>query len=467
MEKKDIERNLIQFGLAIGAIVGLIWLFYPAKTTFLKERIPGEDRIVEGGSNVLENVWAGDLEKSNGAPAKLTGKWPCFRGPNRDNISVDPTPLAKKWPENGPKLLWKLRVGEGFAGASIWNGRVFLLDYDQANQKDVLRCLSLENASEIWRYAYKVKVKRNHGMSRTVPAVTEKYVVSLGPKCHVLCVDTETGEHKWHIDLVREFNAEVPPWYAGQCPLIDGDSAIIASGGDVLIISIDCSTGSIRWKSPNPHMWQMTHSSILKMEYLGKKMYVYCASGGVVGVDANSGKILWETDKWKINIANIPMPIHVGDGKIFLSGGYDAGSMMIQLQQAGDNFEVKELFRLKPSVFGAVQQTPIFWKDHIFGVRPDGQFVCLDLNGKLIWSSGPSAKFGSGPFLLAQNMFFAMNDNGLLSLIDASTSDFKLISQAKVLEGPDSWAPMALADGLLVLRDLNWMICLDVSAKAQ
>ena len=115
-------------------------------------------------------------------------------------------------------------------------------------------------------------------------------------------------------------------------------------------------------------------------------------------------------------------------------------------------------------MFGATQQTPIFYQNHIFGVRPDGQLVCLDLNGKVVWASGPKNKFGSGPFLMAQGMIYVMDDNGTLTLAEASTAGYTQLARAKVLEGPDAWGPMALADGRLIARDVNKMVCLDVAA---
>jgi outer membrane protein assembly factor BamB len=194
-------------------------------------------------------------------------------------------------------------------------------------------------------------------------------------------------------------------------------------------------------------------------------MYVYCASGGVSGVSATDGQILWATPDWKISMANVPSPLYVGDGRIFLSGGYNAGAMMIQLKETGGKFTVETLFKLKPAVFGAAQHTPILYENHIWGVRPDGQFTCLTLEGKPVWASGGANRFGLGPFMIAQGLLFVMNDNGLLTLAEASTSGFKKLAQAKVLEGPDAWGPMALADGRLVLRDLQRMICLDAAAK--
>ena len=71
-----------------------------------------------------------------------------------------------------------------------------------------------------------------------------------------------------------------PLWYAGQCPLIDGDIAVIAPCGDkALMIGVDCETVRVVWETPNPHGWEMSHSSIMPMTLNGKRMYVYCAIG--------------------------------------------------------------------------------------------------------------------------------------------------------------------------------------------
>jgi outer membrane protein assembly factor BamB len=342
------------------------------------------------------------------------------------------------------------------------NGRVYLLDYDRAAQADALRCLSLDDGREIWRYSYPVPVKRNHGMSRTVPAVTDQFVVALGPKCHVTCLDALSGQWYWSIDLVKEYGAKVPPWYAGQCPLIDGDRAILAAGGQALMLAVDCRTGSVLWKTPNPRRWQMTHSSIVPMEFAGRRMYVDCASGGVVGVSADDGTILWETDQWKIPIANIPSPVPVGEGRVFLCGGYEAGSMMLQLHQQGGRLSAAKVFRLPAGVFGAAQHTPILYQGRLYGVRPDGQLVCLDAGGKVLWTSGAALRFGLGPFLVADGRLLVMNEAGLLSMFQVEPEGLQMLAQARVLDGHDSWAPMAIAGGLLLARDLTRMVCLDL-----
>jgi len=400
--------------------------------------------------------------------------------------------LSRDWKTNPPRELWSLDVGEGYAGVAIRAGHVYLLDYDRDAKQSALRCLSLADGKEIWRFSYPLTIKRNHGMTRTIPTLAGNHLIALDSKCNVFCLDATSGELKWSVSLVHEFGATIPEWYAGQCPLVDGNKVILAPGGkNALLLALDLATGKPLWQSPNPHDWKMTHSSIVPVDFAGRRTYAYCASKGVVGVNANNGKQLWETADWKISIATVPSPMPLPDGRIFLTGGYNAGSLMLELQTSGMaitssgatpslspapsggegrgegefSLTVRSFLKLSANIFGATQHTPILKDNHLYGIRADGRFVCLGLDGKVIWSSGSGENFGLGSFLMAGDLIYALNDSGQLSLLEASSTQFTLLGQVKPLTGRESWAPMALADGRLLLRDLTRLICLDVSAK--
>ena len=185
-------------------------------------RLPGTDQAPGAGTTAKSNpVLLGKLVRSDGTASDLPGAWPRFRGPDADATSKEATPLLRTWPGSSPRQLWSIEVGEGFAGAAVLNGRVYVMDYDRDHKQDALRCLSLADGREMWRFCYPVTVKRNHGMSRTVPAVTDELVVAMGPKCHVVCLNPVTGELRWGLDLVRQYGTSVPNCYAGQCPLIE------------------------------------------------------------------------------------------------------------------------------------------------------------------------------------------------------------------------------------------------------
>ena len=278
-------------------------------------------------------------------------------------------------------------------------------------------------------------------------------------------LDAATGELNWLLDLVKDYGAEESAWYAGQCPFVENGKVIIGVGGEALMMAVDVETGEIAWQTANAKGWTMTHSSVVPIEFGGRRMYVWCASGGVVGVSAEDGTLLWELTDWQIRIANVPTPVPVGDGRLFLSGGYNAGAMMVKLSQEGDQIKPAVEYHLEPEVFGSPQHTPIFYQGHLFGVRPDEQLVCLDLEGNVVWTSGSTHKFGLGPYTIINGLIYVMDDHGSLTLAEATTTGYVQLAQADVLEGIDSWGPMAVAENRLILRDLTKMICLDIGVQ--
>ena len=467
MELKD-RKFIVALPAVVAALAVLALAVWYARLDdgSLKVRVPGTDAPPGADPAALTNpVLAGKVTKGEGQPVPLPGEWVQFRGAEHDGISRETNALARSWPAAGPRELWSVEVGEGYAGVAIRDGRVFLFDYDREKKQSAMRCLALTDGREIWRFAYPLSVKRNHGMTRTVPVVTDRFVVGMDPKCNVICLDVETGALRWGLSLVREHGATIPPWYTGQCPLVESNRVILAPGGPALMLAVELETGKPVWQSPNPRGWAMTHASVMPMNFAGRRSYVYCASGGVAAVAADDGALLWDTTDWKISIATVPSAVVLDGGKVFLSGGYNAGALMLQIKAEGGKLAAKTAFKLAPEIFGATQQTPILYEGHLYGVRPDGQFVCLDLAGKVVWASGSGAQFGIGPFLLANGLFYVMNDSGRLSLIEATAAGYKPLAEAQLLKGRESWAPLALAGGRLIARDLTRMACFDVGAR--
>jgi len=469
--KRSVVADIVPMAFVVAGVICLMYVWLSADAAVdVQERLPGGDNRPAGiaGSDAPVKL-VGTLVALDGVPADLPGAWPRFRGPNYDGVSREATSLQRQWPEDGPKVLWSIEVGEGYAGAAVLNGRVYLLDYDRANEADVVRCLSLDDGRDIWQYSYPVKIKRWHGMSRTVPAVTDEFVVTLGAKGHVTCLDAKTGEFKWMLNLVREYDTKLPQWYAAQCPAIDDGKAIIAPAGDILMMAVDCATGEIVWQTPNPDKWVMTHSSIVPMEFKGRRFYIYCGgstnAGGVVGVSAADGSVVWKTEQWKVR-TNVPMPVLVGEDQIFLSAGYgqyDNGCMMLRLVESNGEVVPEVEFSHPTDVFGSMQQTPVYYEGYIYGVGMDKQLSCLDLQGNVVWTSTSENRFGSGPYTIADGLIYVLDDSGVLTLVEATSSGYVQLDQAQVLEGIESWAPIAVASGRLIVRDLTRMACLDVA----
>jgi len=202
----------------------------------------------------------------------------------------------------------------------------------------------------------------------------------------------------------------------------------------------------------------------MPMELAGRRTFVYCGSGGVAGVSADDGSLLWETTEWKIGIATCPSPLVLPGRRILFSGGYNAGALLMEIDET---MATKVVRRFEPAEFDSIQQTPILYGSHVYGVRgSDKQMVCLDLNGDEVWASGSAHKFGIGPYMIAEGLIFAMDDHGVLTLAEATPAGYNQLDRAEIFpEGHDAWGPMAMAGGRLILRDFTRMACLDVAAK--
>jgi outer membrane protein assembly factor BamB len=469
--------NLTVSVAAVLSVLALSWWFLYNPVANFTENVPRMDnRPANLASSTTNAVQIGSFFASfSGMPAVASGSWPRFRGADFDNISKEKVKLAETWDSGAPPLLWSVDLGEGHAGAVVSDGRVYVMDYDEENRRDILRCFSFDDGKEIWRRGHDIYIKRNHGMSRTVPAVQGNYVVAMGPMCQVMCVTADSGRFLWGLDVAREYESEVPLWYTGQCVLIDDSLAVIATGGKALLAGIALETGEVVWETPNPNGWKMSHSSVIPMTIFGRRMFVYSAIGGLVAVGADgadTGQVLFETGKWQHNVV-APSPVYVGGGKIFMTAGYGAGSMMLQVRFENDVFAIEPIQTLKPGDgLSAEQQTPIFVKDHLFAILPKdagalrNQFVCAspDDCSKFVWSSGKTNRFGLGPFLIADDKFFILSDDGVLTATRVGVSGYQQLAQAKILDGHDAWGPLALVDGRLLARDSRRMVCVDLRA---
>ncbi len=394
--------------------------------------------------------------------------WPQFRGPGRDGKS-DAGDLAREWPEGGPRKLWSVEACQGYSGAAIVDGRVYFNDYDREANTWLVRCLSLEDGSELWRFSEERRIRPNHGITRTVPAVDGELVFAFDPKCVLHCLDATTGEQLWRLNMVETYGTRIPPWYNGQCPLLEADRLIVAPGGDeALIVALEKRTGKELWRTPNPGGRAMSHASVMPAVLGGVEQYLYCTLEGPLGVSAEDGALLWEVP-YKFNVAVSPSPLQVDDERVFLTAAYDSGSLMIRVRRDGEGFAAEELFRLSTAQWNSEVQTPIVHDGHLFAVGKQrrGLFSCLDFDGEIVWTSAGESSFELGGFLFADDMFLVLEGpTGVLRLIEADVSGYVELASAQVLEGPDVWSPPALSNGKLVVRDMGKMICLEIGAEA-
>lgn len=183
-----------------------------------------------------------------------------------------------------------------------------------------------------------------------------------------------------------------------------------------------------------------------------------------MGLDPLSGRQLWSYDGWKCKIP-VPNVTEIGDGRIFITGGYRAGSAMIRVEKKSGSFSVTELFR--SSEFGTHVHPAILHDGYLYGhcstnETRDG-LMCLSLDGKVMWKTGRNPLFDKGGFILVDGLFLSVDGNkGWLYLIEPGPGGFKELAKAKLLDTDTCWAPLSLSDGRLFIRDQKQLKCVVV-----
>lgn len=408
--------------------------------------------------------------------------WPQYLGPDRNSTSPQQN-ILRSWPETGPEILWTVEVGLGNGGPIVKDGRIYFLDRNDSIG-DMMRCFDLNTGEEFWNFSYDAPGTVRFPGTRSVPAIDGDYVYSCGHNGDLYCIDINTHKPVWNKNIWTDFGGgEIPRWAIVQCPLIYGDLVILASQTpETGVVAYDKLTGDLKWTTPSFGREGYVSPAIVKV---GEEDHVVMigasrgrgedqTGGKVVGMDPQTGKILWEYINWQCMIP-APSAYDAGDGKALIIGGYEAGAAMIQVEKKADGtYSVTELY--KNVDFGGHTKPPLYHDGYFYAQystnrRRDG-LVCMSMDGELMWKTGREPGFNKGSMILADGLILATDGEKTLYLIEPDPSGFKALASADVLEivavaepryGNQNWAPIALADGKLLIRDQSQIVCVKVA----
>jgi len=400
------------------------------------------------------------------------GDWPGFQGPSRDGTSKE-TGLRRSFPDAGPEVLWTVELGPGFGGAAVAGGEVFLFDRILSEQ-DVLRCLDLKTGQELWRYAYEAPGRLNYAGSRGVPAVTEDRIYNIGGFGQVCCVDRETHQLVWSVDLREEYDTDPPRWGYAQSPLVFEDLLLVTPlGDDHGVVALDRETGEEVWRSRG---LGTSHSTPALLQLNGVLQLLMVTAGRTTSFDPRTGRELWNTRALECSIP-IPAPVRIDDERVFLTGGYGAGSALIDMQGSGDELKPYTAWKIAR---GSQVHPPLLIGKHLYLManendnhsprkRSEGGLLCLDLEGQEQWRTGDSPYFGRGSMIYADGMLIIQDGfNGVLRLVEPSPEGFRPLAEANLFGITDTkdhelWGPLALSEGRLLMRGKEQLKCVDLS----
>jgi outer membrane protein assembly factor BamB len=391
--------------------------------------------------------------------------WPQYLGPDRNAVSEEKG-LLRSWPEGGPKVLWTVPLGKGFGGPVVSEGKVYV--YDRVDDKvNVLRCFDLMTGSEEWTFSYEAPGSLSWDGSRTVPTIDGNriYVTDIFGNFH--CVDKNTHKALWNKNIWIDFGGiELPKWAIAQNPLVYENTVIIASQTkEAGLVAYDKHNGNIIWKTSKlPGDAGYVSPRVVKISDEDQLVIISASRyegsrGAVCGFNPENGDPLWSYE-WKCKTP-IPNVTEIGHNQLFVTGGYEAGGALIQIEKNGSSWAAREVMFSKE--FGTHVHPAIFYKGHLYSQCTNNQvrngFMCMDLKGNIKWKTGRDPNFDKGGYILADNMIISSDGEKMLYLIEPTPLEFKVLAKAELLDTKQSWAPLALCDGKLLIRDQKQMKC--------
>jgi hypothetical protein len=102
----------------------------------------------------------------------------------------------------------------------------------------------------------------------------------------------------------------------------------------------------------------------------------------------------------------------------------------------------------------------------------------MSMDGKIMWKTKRDPAFNKGSMILADGLILATDGGKSLYLIEPDPSEFKPLASAEMFGGSgterggmgrrfggstQNWAPIALSEGKLLIRDQTTMKCVRVA----
>lgn len=375
--------------------------------------------------------------------------WPNYRGPNHDGISKE-SGWTTEWPANGPKILWKAKVGMGFSGVVVANGQAYT--QGNASDQDTIFCFDANTGDTKWKHSYAAPLdaKYYEGGTSATPTVDGDKVYTISKRGIVHCLNAADGKVVWTKNLQEELGAKIPEWGFATSFLIQGDLALLNFGSAGT--ALDKKTGKVVWSS-GPE--ESGYATPVPFTASGERAVMLAAKRDVIAVKVKDGKELWRFP-WKTQYdVNAAAPILSGS-KVFISSGYNRGAGVFDVSKnpAAKVWENKNLRNHMAS--------SVLWEGHLYGVD-ENQLRCVVFDtGEVKWTDKVS---GKGTLSMADGKLIILSERGELLVANPSPAGFKPTARAQVVGGK-CWTAPTLANGKIYVRTgPGDLVCVDVSGK--
>jgi outer membrane protein assembly factor BamB len=314
----------------------------------------------------------------------------------------------------------------------------------------VVIALNLEG-KVLWKVKNGKPWTGNRPGSRGTPTIDGNRLFHQNPLGNLICLDAKTGDRIWEFNIIEKFNSKVPRWALSESLLVDGDHLISCPGGpQTCMVALNKNNGSVIWKAPGIGE-RAGYSSPILTEHMGLRIIITLTSKSLIGVNADTGELLWRIKHESPYDENIMIPIF-HEGYVFISTPV-AGSVKWKLNVKDGKVSLKKRWRTRQ--FDNHHGGVILVNENLYGsstARNSNLLVCLD------WKTGRIKYMdmcvGKVSLTYADGMLYALSIDGVMGLVQPTPIGHKLVSYFKIPKGGKgkSWAHPVVCGGKLYIR---------------
>ena len=395
-------------------------------------------------------------------PAASAGDWPQILGPERTGIAAADERLADRWPDSGPREIWRRDVGAGYAGVAVAAGRVVL--FHRLADREVVEAIDAATGKPLWKADHPTSFMPQVGGGDgplCVPVIHGNRVIVFGPQGVLACLDAATGERLWIRETHREFGGQEGYFGAGSTPLVVGDHVIVNVGGakqEAGVVAFALATGATVWQATAE---PASYAAPVQVAVGGEPHVLIVARYSCLLIDPATGDVRWRFPFGQRGpTVNAATPVVPAAGRLFVTAAYGIGCVCADFDRTAATPKWEG-----PGPLATQYCTPIVVDGHLYAIDgrddvPPADLVCIEAaSGREVWRE---RGFGYGTLLAADGKLLAAKTDGELVLLRATPAGVGVLARSRPLPGTLRALP-ALAGGRLYLRDDTMLTCLDVA----
>jgi outer membrane protein assembly factor BamB len=403
--------------------------------------------------------------------------WPQWRGPARDGVWRE-SGILKSFPSTGLETRWRAKVGLGYSGPVVAEGRVYVTDR-QTDPKEVERvlCFDEQTGQSLWTHAYPCNYRHIGYRSgpRAAPIVDQGKVYTLGATGYLCCLDAAKGKVLWEKDLAEEYRATPPRWGISAAPLLEGDLLIVCAGADNgSVMAFKKDTGELKWRALDD---RPTYSAPIAITFAGKRQVIVWTGDAVASLDPVNGKTYWRIPYKLAGRSPIAVATPVLWDDLLLLVSFETGATLLKLDSAKPAASVVWEDKRGPT---SLMGTPLFRDGYFYVTDNYGEFQCRDAReGKLVWGTRKptgETKWGESVHLTPNgDRVLLLNPKGELILAKLSQEGYHEMSRVRLIEptvgakeeGAVAWAHPAYANKHIFVRNDKELIRASLAAAGR